>query len=387
MSKGGFRIMDSDLHVIEPGDLFLRYLPPELQDRAPRLEVNDVSAIDTWVVDGAPFPYWGRWPEFFQANQRLRDKKGQSEFQLNAFQRGFDPQSTLQAMDMEGVDVAVLYRTTGGLLGMAIDDLGPELAAALCRAYNDWIADYCKAAPDRLKGVGALSLRDIDLAIDEARRAVRELGFVGVTVHCEPVNGRLPYDPEVEPLWSELERLGTSVGFHGTSTAPSREDVTRKYLGHPAGRTLTHALSFPTQMMGMVAGMTLSGVLERHPRLRVAFLEANCSWLPWLLYRLDDQWRKYTDAPLEKPPSEYFLRQCYISLEADEEMAAEVVRRLGDDMLVISTDYPHPDSAFPEAMNEFLAQDLPAATKRKVLWDSTARLYGLDVDANGQGGR
>jgi predicted TIM-barrel fold metal-dependent hydrolase len=377
VSKNGFRILDSDLHVIEPGDLFTRYLDPKFSDRAPTLEISDVSAIDTWVVDGNPFPYWGRWPEFHQANQRLRDKKEVSAFQVRAFETKFNSKTTLEAMDMEGVDTAVLYRTTGGMLGMAIDGLEPEFALALCRAYNDWIADYCKTDPTRLKGVAMLPLYDVDMAIDEARRAVNELGFVGVTVHCEPVNGRLPYDLEVEPLWTELERLGTSVGFHGTSTAPSTEDITRKYLRHPAGRTLTHALSFPTQMMAMIAGLTLSGVLERHPSLRVAFLEANCSWLPWLLYRLDDQWAKYTDAPLQQRPSDYFLRQCCISVEADEPGLQEVINRVGDDNLVISTDYPHPDSAFPHSMDEFFEQEISDDSRRKVLWDNTARLYGI----------
>ena len=377
MPKNGFRIMDSDLHVIEPAELYARYLPERYQSRAPRLETSDVSAIDTWVVDGAPFPYWGRSKAYFQANQKLRAARESGDFLSHAYDRRFDAVSTLEAMDIEGVDVAVLYRTTGGLLGMAIDDLEPDYAAALCSAYNDWIADYCRAAPDRLKGVGLLSLRDIGLAIEEAQRVVTELGFVGVTVHCEPVDGRLPYDLEVEPLWTALERLDISLGFHGTSTAPSREDITRKFVDHPAGRTLTHALAFPTQMMTMIAGMTLSGVLERHPGLRVAFLEANCGWLPWLLYRLDDQWHKYADAPLQAPPSEYFLRQCVASVEPDEPGIQDVVRRVGDDCLVISTDYPHPDSAFPHAMDQFLEQDLPDATRGKILWSNCARLYGV----------
>ena len=105
--------------------------------------------------------------------------------------------------------------------------------------------DYCATDPDRLKGIALLPLQALDLAIEEARRAVTELGFVGVTVHTEPVNGRLLYDEEVEPLWTEVERLGAAVCLHGTSTAPGREDISRKFLRHPSPRTMTHALSFP----------------------------------------------------------------------------------------------------------------------------------------------
>ena len=83
-----------------------------------------------------------------------------------------------------------------------------------------------------------------------------------------------------------------------------------------------------------------------------------------------------TDLPLQ--PSEYFLRQCVLSMEADEELAADVMERFGNDLMVISTDYPHPDSAFPHAMNEFFELDLPDETRRKVLWDNCARLYALE---------
>ena len=91
--------------------------------------------------------------------------------------------------------------------------------------------DYCATDPDRLKGIALLPLQALDLAIEEACRAVTELGFVGVTVHTEPVNGRLLYDEEVEPLWTENERLGAAICLHGTSTAPGREDISRKFCG------------------------------------------------------------------------------------------------------------------------------------------------------------
>ena len=376
--KNGFRILDSDIHVIEPASLFEDFLDGPFRSRMPVMRRSDVTGVDTWVINDQVFPIWNEWPDFAHANAALKEKKEKTPFQVKAFSHGFDARTTLEAMDIEGVDVAALFRTNGGTWILGLDDLDPEYAAALCRAYNDWMHDYCKTDPERLKGIALLPLQAIDLAVEEARRAVEELGFVGVTVHPEPVNGRLFYDPEVEPLWSEIERLGTAVCLHGTSTAPGREDISRKYLRHPAARTMTHALSFPTQMMSALAGLTVTGVLERHPALRVAFLEANCSWLPWLLYRLDDQQEKYRENLLPLKPSEYFLRQCLISMEADEAMAKDVMARYGDDFMVISTDYPHPDSPFPHAMDEFFELDLPDEACRKVLWDNCAKLYRLD---------
>ena len=376
--KQGYRILDSDLHVIEPGDLFENYLEDPFRSRMPRVAKSELTGFDTWIIDGnRTFPPWIDWPGFVAANDRLRERKQATPEQVRAFEHGFDAPTTLEAMDIEGVDVAALFRTEGGTWVIGADDLDPDYAAALCRAYNNWLHAYCQTDPARLKGIALLPLQAIDLAVEEARRAVEELGFVGVTVHSEPVDGRLLYDPEVEPLWTEIERLGTAVCLHGTSTAPGREDMSHKYMSHPAGRTLTHALSFPTQMIAAMSGIILSGVLARHPGLRVALLEANCSWLPWLLYRLDDQQQKYTDSPLPLAPSEYFMRQCFISMEVDESLAAGVIDQLGNDHLVVSTDYPHPDSAFPHAIDEFLGLDLSDDSRRKVLWDNCAKLYRL----------
>jgi len=134
------------------------------------------------------------------------------------------------------------------------------------------------------------------------------------------------------------------------------------------------------ELMAAVASMTVGGVLERFPRLRVAFLEGNCSWLPWLLWRLDEYWemsKSGETAKLQALPSEYFRRQCFISVDPDEDQVEWVIQRLGDDTLVFSTDYPHSDSHFPEATNLFLKLPLSEASKRKILWDNCARLYNV----------
>ena len=144
---------------------------------------------------------------------------------------------------------------------------------------------------------------------------------------------------------------------------------------------MSHATVFPLELMVAMCSMILGGVLERFPGLKVAFLEGNCSWLPWWLYRLDDQWSKFgagETVQLNQKPSDYFLRQCYISIDPDEHLAADMLKRLGDDNVVFSTDYPHPDSAFPHAVEELLAlEEISPESKKKILWDNCARLYSL----------
>jgi len=130
-----------------------------------------------------------------------------------------------------------------------------------------------------------------------------------------------------------------------------------------------------------VSSFCAGGVLEKFPKLRVGFLEGNCAWLPWLLYRLDERAELHgalADVPLSRKPSEYFLQQCFISVDPDEYLVADVINRIGDDNLVISTDYPHIDAHFPNALNEFLKLDgLNDGNRRKILWDNCARLYGM----------
>jgi predicted TIM-barrel fold metal-dependent hydrolase len=135
------------------------------------------------------------------------------------------------------------------------------------------------------------------------------------------------------------------------------------------------------ELMLAIGKFCAGGVLERFPKLRVAFLEGNCSWLPWLLYRLDERWdlrKEFANEPLSLKPSEYFLRQCFISVDVDEAIVADVIRRIGDGNNVISTDYPHADSHWPHAMDSFMAIDLNTNSQRKILWDNCARLYGID---------
>jgi predicted TIM-barrel fold metal-dependent hydrolase len=133
--------------------------------------------------------------------------------------------------------------------------------------------------------------------------------------------------------------------------------------------------------MAAAVSLTAGGVFQNFPKLRVGFLEANCSWAPWLLARLDDHYEDYIgrfEVDLKLKPSEYFRRNCYVSVEADEKTAKLYVDWFGDDNVVFSTDYPHPDSKFPYAVEKFLTLPLSDQTRRKFLWDNCARFYGID---------
>ncbi len=283
-------------------------------------------------------------------------------------------------MDVEGVDVGFLYPSFG-LFAIASDELDPAYAAAVARAYNDWLASFRAASPERLHGVAMVALHDPVLAAAEAERAVTELGFRGVFVRPNPVGGRNFDDPAYDVLWAAIERLGVPIGIH----EGGRPRLPQAGADRFENLEQRHICSHPFEQMCAAVSFVYGGVLERFPELRVAFLEAGCGWVPFWLERMDEHYenglkRDFGAAKtLSMAPSEYFRRQCFVSADADESFLAQVIDVLGDGCIVFSTDYPHPDSKYPEAVDCFLAIDgVSDESKRRILWDNAARLYALE---------
>ena len=141
-----------------------------------------------------------------------------------------------------------------------------------------------------------------------------------------------------------------------------------------------HVACHPAEQMYATLCMISGGVLERFPALRVAFLEANCSWVPYWLWRMDEHWEHRKRVVRDKfplMPSEYFKRQCFASIEAEEAMGKYAIDWMGDEQRVFSTDFPHVDCRYPDGVATFLSQPFPDESKRKILWGNCARLYGM----------
>lgn len=376
--KQGFRIVDSDLHVIELGDVYSKHLDPKYQHVAPEFLGWSPANFPHWDVQGQIIPPWSTW-EDVEGPQRALDAPTEDLYR-DTKHRGYDADSTLSAMDQEGIDLGIVFRTFAHMI-VSIDELAPETAIAYCAAFNDWLADYCSADRDRLKPAAILSLHDPELAAAEAKRAVEEKGHIAVVLLPMPVAGRIASAPECDVLWQEVTRLGVPVAFHGTSGGASNDYVSNRYRNHPNFRTLNHASAFSLELMTAMGAVLAGGVCQRFPDLRLAFLEGNCGWLPWWLDRLDDQWKKYgggESIQLDALPSEFFRRQCWIGTDVDEELVPVVIDHIGDDRIVLSVDYPHADGPFPDGIATFLGRDdLGEESKRRILWDNCVALYRL----------
>ena len=376
--KDGFHVIDSDLHVIEMGDVYEKYLDDKYRDKMPKYLGWSPTNFPHWDVQGQLIPPWAKSQEVVSVQKYLDAPTEQTYKTVR--EKGYDAESTLKAMDAEGIDVGVVYRTFAHMV-VSIDDLEPAYAAAYCAAFNDWLTDYCNTNPKRLKPAAIVSLHDPELAAAEARRAVEKKGHVGVVLLPMPVKDRYLHSPECDVLWKEICRLNVPLAFHGTSGGASKDYASNRFRGKPNFRTQNHACAFPMELMLAMSAMIVGGVLERFPAMRVGFLEGNCGWLPWWLHRLDDQWKKYgggEQIKLSAMPSEIFMRQCFIGTDVDEELLKVVVNEIGDNNIVMSVDYPHADGPFPNGVKEFL--ELPAVSlesKKKIMWENCLRLYGF----------
>ena len=206
--KSGFKILDSDMHLREPADLWDKYMEPEFRDQAPKVLSSTARSsamvlLDGKILRGYQPTYRGGIFDATRIDGEIAEARA----------RKFDSVSQLQAMDREGLDVAALYPSIG--LGIMMrEDMDSKLAAAIARAYNNWLYDFCQADPKRLKGVAMLPLHDPAEAVKEAQRAVVKLGFVGVFARPEPLHGLPWHSRYFDTLWSVLEELGVPLGFH-----------------------------------------------------------------------------------------------------------------------------------------------------------------------------
>jgi predicted TIM-barrel fold metal-dependent hydrolase len=352
-----FRIVDIDSHFVEPEQMWLRYLPERFRDIAPR-SVVDSEGLRRLCVGGETLP---------PVVRVLGGKSSASE------PAGADPGARLEVMDAEGVDAMVMYPTTG-LQFAALRDM--DATVALCRAFNDWAAEYCAVSPQRLLAPALVPQRNVRETLAETRRAVQELGLAGIFLRPNPV-GRALDDAAWEPLWRLLEELDVPLGLHEGTGLPVPQ------LGSDRSENFMfrHMMSHPFEHMLAMLQLIGAGVLERHPGLRVTFVEAGCGWLPYWLERFEHHMREWAHltVPLALSPTEYFRRQCFVSADPEEGAGlAAVVSCLGADNVCWSTDFPHPDHEWRGMAASFASRaDLTDDAKRKIMGENAARLYKL----------
>ena len=359
-----YNLISADSHVNPPATMWRDYLPREFRDQAPRIE--STTEGDFQVFEGRRTPILG-------INAMAGKKAQEYSLMIRRFDEqrpgGFEPHARLEDQDIDGIQAEVLYGA--GLL----PSQDPRLVLASYAAYNDWLADFCSTNRKRLVGMAYIPCDTPEIAIAEVRRAAKK-GLSGAVINRFPPSGGEWFDPVWEPLWNALVEVGWPAGIHVGGR--SRE----------AGMPRLDATGFMSDVMmskfamaEAIARLALSGVLARHPELRVISVEGQIGWLSFALYYLDHIWEKHrywTKSELTEPPSVFMRRQVYATFMEDP-VGLRERHHIGVDNIMWSSDYPHSETTWPRSKqltDEWFAE-YPAEERKKICTDNVRRVYGL----------
>ncbi len=407
-----FPVFDCDSHIYEPPEVWDKFIPENQRDFAKTHFYRDADRLisvknskisfrnpdkwkypgETWhpglnkKIIGSVEPGTKEWDEIIGRNRSARD-----------------PLVRLKDMDAAGIDQVMVFPSTFVYLPLVEN---AEAAGICARAYNDWVYEYCSADPKRLYPAAILPVQNPDYAIEELRR-VAKLGFKAGLVRPIFSGTRYPTLAEYDPLWEEFEGLGIVLGMH---TFPSRGEAMspeldqrmgahrkrlfgdEEVLVYSPGQFVANimqlmgsrqagdaAFGFIAEAMTWTAVVLMTGWLERFPRLKVAILESNSSWLPLVLEKAETYLDLYKHLG-EKigNPREVFYKSCFIAFESDEEMTFRLWD-LFEDIGLWSSDMPHLDASDVwEAIDHMNKWKVPQAVQEKMLGGNARRLYGIE---------
>jgi predicted TIM-barrel fold metal-dependent hydrolase len=364
-----YRIISSDSHIIEPADLWKKRIDAKFRDRAPSLVREGED--DQWYCDGQTFGNVGINQQAgvrFEDPTQLRREGSMDTVPLG----GLDPDAHVKDMDVDGVVGGVLYPSQ--CLTVYRIPAG-DLLSAVFRAYNDYLAEFCQAHPNRLKGIAMLNVDFVDDAVGEIERAAK-IGLAGAMISIRPI---LRYDHlAYERLWAAAQDLDMPLSLHvGTTRWRPGVDFSNETFQNP--------FFFPNREYDVrecINSMVFGGVFERYPGLRVGAVEFEISWAPYFITTMDSFYKERVGGVSLKRfkndmmPSDFFRRNVFIGFQEDD-LGIELRHRIGVENLLWGSDYPHAESTFPKSREilERILQGVPEEEKAKIAGDNTAKLY------------
>jgi len=316
-----------------------------------------------------------RWVGFFGAGKNTEELP-------EHFHKGYEaapksvwaPGERLTEQDRDGVKAEVLYTSLGMFLYGLAD---AELRAACFSVYNDFVSEYCKYAPNRLIGIGLISLKSIPDAVSELELCARK-GLCGAMIWAAPPEDRPYIHPDYKPFWRAAESLDLPISLH---------ILTERRGSGLGGRHnfLTGYLAVPHGIQKQLGVMIFGGVLEAYPNLKLISAESDVTWFPHFMYRLDhayDRFRHFQGLTLALKPSEYVKRQVYATFQF-ETIGHDMVETYGADRIMWSSDYPHTDSPWPHS-REYIEggafSQISAADTQRIVGGNAARLYHIPLN-------
>jgi predicted TIM-barrel fold metal-dependent hydrolase len=333
-------IISADSHVMEPPDLWKQRVAEKYRDEAPLFPPHKVG-------------------EGFQAHAG-----------------GWDPHARIKEMEVDGLSAEVLYPTLELDL-FALDDAG--LQEACFRAYNDWLIEYCQAAPQRLIGIPSIAVYDIDHAVAELERC-HKAGLRGAIIWQAP-HANLPFHSEhYDKFWAACQGLNAPVSLHIlTGHSYNKDKERRKGVEHYRGSVNLKLMDIANALFEFI----FYGVLQKYPGLKVVTVENEIGWLPFMFQQWDYYYRRFRGVnppPITRDPSEFLREQIYSTFFNDS-VGGHNLEWWGADNCMWSNDFPHPNSTWPNSL-KIIQRDLghlPEEKRAKILRGNVAKLYGLDL--------
>ena len=421
-SRKGFAVFDGDSHVVEPREVWEKYLEPEY--RVP-------GKLALWREEGKHGSYLKVNGEVFRDTEDLShipshaiwrpgmtwDAIGDLDPQVHhpANEAAWNPQARLRDMDAMGVDQAFLYPTWFAEGFPLVKD--PDVAYALARAYNNWITDFCKAGPDRLFAAAILPLQNIDFALEELRRIAKIPSFRGVFIRPAFVEDRFLNHPYYEPLWAELETLGVAAAVHSTpglwnpewtSHGPFIEKVKGRLTqvggffgagagptagggstlfqitGIPVGHPLSPILSYWLDNY-LFVGSTLLGysVMQRYPKMKMVVAHGKATWMEEVLEKMEASTRTIPLLhyyPVRTDPEEMWKEgNVMLGFDAEERGVQRLPHRYAE-KVVWGSRFPNQDTTSAwDAINALSEADVAEPTIARMLGGNAAQQFGVKL--------
>ena len=375
-----YKLISADSHIVEPPDMYTARMEPKFRDRAPKMERRKTPTgreYDAWMIDGMQV---GTLGAVMQAGQRFEDPS-QIDF-LGIWEDvrkgAYDPDAMIAENEEDGVWGSCL-QPSQGLFWYRIPD--SALLSEICRIYNDWIADFCKPYPERLKAIAMLNVDDVDEGCRELERT-KKLGMVGAFIPVSPLPERPYRDPVYDRLWATAQDHDMPLLMHiATNRAgvPGCEFTMNIGELTGAGRSTTdHWVRYS------LGAMLFAGVFDRYPRLKVGSVEHETAWIPHWLKQMDFTYRerpvftkgwKSAEAML---PSDYWRRNMFVEFMEDD-LGIGLREHIGVENMLWGSDFPHAESTWPQS-KQFLDRifaGVPEEDRRKITSDNAAKMFGF----------
>jgi len=372
-------LLSADCHIVEPPDLWTARVERKFRDRVPRLVKGE--KFDWWCVEGNQS--LGSIGNATHPGERFRlDRPHEIPVEgrwESVRPGGYDPHQAIVDMGLDGVYGAAMFPTAG--VGGIWRTQDSELLDTICRTYNDWIADFCKPYPDRLKGVAMINLESVEEGVKELRRA-RKLGLTASLITIYPRRERQYHNAEYEPLWAAAQELDMPLCLH----SGSHRDAQRMDGFDNSDPHDPVAIRICTQvylLQRSLASMIWSGVFERYPALKIVSIENEAMWAAHWMYKMDIHhqdrgvvWPRFKG---DLKPSDFFHRQIFLSFQEDW-LAVRERSFIGIENLMWGSDYPHTEGTWPDSRRfvRTIFSEVPDDEVRKMTYDNAARVFGFN---------